>query len=323
MENKTEKSKDFIEKIFDWNQLSWFEVNNVNKHLENSLLIEEVAEFLIALKDQNKIEIADAFWDIIFVLCWTMYKLWFTSEQCKNIIIEVIESNFSKFEKTKDGSYKVLRDKGWKIQKGKNFRLPNFEFVLTEKELKEYKEDKIKRLKEEISKLENELDSTEESSKLDNELNLKEEAKKSLIKIIEREQEEDNEDIEDDITPFEDLVALEADLEDMTPEFSFMDSFKLGKKYRKKWKLNKKWRKKLKKEIKQSNKKFLKEVNNYNNNLNAKEKFFNDLKNMLMERRENQEEIDIDEFLWENEGWIELEENLEKRKKSKKIKKKK
>lgn len=129
------KFKQIISDIILWNYLA--NDNNkpkFNRHLEASMLTEELSELIIAMKENDKVEMADAFADIIFVLVGTMWKAGFNEVQLTETVEEVIKSNFSKFEKIEqDGGkieYKVLKDESGKIMKPETFKKPNIENIL-------------------------------------------------------------------------------------------------------------------------------------------------------------------------------------------------
>lgn len=135
-----------FKEIIKWNEIAWFTSDNLNRHLETSMLMEEVSELIIAMKNKDKVEMLDWFADIIFVLTWLMYKHWFTDKQLELWIKEVIRSNYSKFVKEWD-EYKVIRDEGWKIMKPKTFSEPDLESILSnEEETEEETEEKKKHI---------------------------------------------------------------------------------------------------------------------------------------------------------------------------------
>ena len=93
------------------------------KEYENEIdmLNEEVDELLTAFREEDRVEIADALGDIIYVALGTMGKLGMDAER---ILSEICSSNESKYT---DGC--LVKNENGKIQKGPNFRQPDLSFV--------------------------------------------------------------------------------------------------------------------------------------------------------------------------------------------------
>lgn len=119
---------DFIPDVFQWNISA--DNLNYNRHLEVSMLTEEFAEFIIALKNKDIIETADAFADIITVMSWTCQKLWITVDQLNRTLWEVMQSNMSKLIDDWNWNKIALRDSWWKIIKPDTYKKPDLSFFL-------------------------------------------------------------------------------------------------------------------------------------------------------------------------------------------------
>lgn len=114
---------DFIESIYYWNRIAWNEWS-FNKHLEISMLSEENAELIIWVKNNDIKEMQDWWADHFVVWVWTQYKKWISSEDTYLTLINIMESNFSKFTNV-DWELKCIKDETWKIMKDKNYVKPN------------------------------------------------------------------------------------------------------------------------------------------------------------------------------------------------------
>jgi len=120
---------DAIKSICEWNEIAgnaW----KLNRHLETSMLSEELAEAIIALKENDSVEVVDGILDVFWVWVWTMYKMWLTPEQIHNCFEEIKASNFSKFIKDDNGNTVALKDDTWKILKPDTHFKPNLEKFL-------------------------------------------------------------------------------------------------------------------------------------------------------------------------------------------------
>lgn len=117
-----EQFKDIVE----WNKVCWN--INFNYHLETSMLSEEFAELIIALKNRDKREATDGLLDVLWVWIWTLFKLWLSAEDIDRAFKEIKESNYSKliFE---DWKYIALRDTTGKIIKPVGYRAPDLSFI--------------------------------------------------------------------------------------------------------------------------------------------------------------------------------------------------
>jgi len=85
-----------INDIITWNIACGNTEETYNRHLETSMLSEELAETIIALKEGNKIEAVDGILDLFWIWIWTLYKLWVTDEQISKCFEEISNSNYSK-----------------------------------------------------------------------------------------------------------------------------------------------------------------------------------------------------------------------------------
>jgi predicted HAD superfamily Cof-like phosphohydrolase len=124
-------NKDAGTKLFQKN------LSLVDTQLELDMLQEEMIEFKKAMEgykkynsntwvncknvDEQRVEIADALADIIYVAMGTMSKLGMDYEK---IMEEVCTSNESKYT-----NGKLLKNEHGKIMKGSNFRKPDLSFV--------------------------------------------------------------------------------------------------------------------------------------------------------------------------------------------------
>lgn len=113
-----------IKDIIKWNEIAWNDSSTYNRHLEASMLIEEMSELIVALKEWNKIEAVDAVIDTFWVWVWTLHKLWITWEQIEKSFQEITKSNYSKFQDW------VCVKKDWKIIKPETFREPNLKDII-------------------------------------------------------------------------------------------------------------------------------------------------------------------------------------------------
>lgn len=105
-----------IQSICEWNEIAgnkW----KLNRHLETSMLSEELAEAIIALKENDPIEVVDGILDVFWVWVGTMYKMGLSPEQINNCFEEIKASNFSKFIKDENGNTIALKDETGKIMK--------------------------------------------------------------------------------------------------------------------------------------------------------------------------------------------------------------
>lgn len=118
-----------IQAICEWNEIAgnkW----KLNRHLETSMLSEELAEAIIALKENDAIEVVDGILDVFWVWVGTMYKMWLSPEQIHNCFEEIKASNFSKFVQNTDGKFEVLKDETWKILKPESHFKPDLKKYL-------------------------------------------------------------------------------------------------------------------------------------------------------------------------------------------------
>lgn len=104
-----------IEQITTWNKIA--DNNTFNYHLENSMLIEELSELVIAMKTKNYTEMLDAVADIFIIGVGTLHKVWFTPEQIETALDRIILNNYSKFQYDEKGSHICVKDSNGKIMK--------------------------------------------------------------------------------------------------------------------------------------------------------------------------------------------------------------
>lgn len=111
---------DQIKLIVDWNKIA--NNNTHNYHLANSMLVEELAETVLAMKTKNYTEMLDWILDIFFIWIGELHKVWFSSEQINEALSRIIENNYSKFTKDKEWTLICERDPNWKIIKPAKFK---------------------------------------------------------------------------------------------------------------------------------------------------------------------------------------------------------
>ena len=116
-----------INEIIAWNIACWNTKETYNRHLETSMLSEELAETIIALKEGNKIEAVDGILDLFWIWIWTLYKLWVTSEQISKCFEEISASNYSKLIQDEIWTFHAVKDYGWKVLKPDTYFKPNLE----------------------------------------------------------------------------------------------------------------------------------------------------------------------------------------------------
>lgn len=87
---------------------------------EIDMLNEEVDELLTAFRQNDRVEMADALGDIIYVALGTMGKLGMNAE---SILNEICRSNESKYT-----NGVLVKNENGKIQKGPTFRHPDLSF---------------------------------------------------------------------------------------------------------------------------------------------------------------------------------------------------
>ena len=89
-------------------------------NLEYDMLQEELDEYLKACRENDKIEIADAIGDMLYLVIGTAYKHGLDAETTERIMDEIHRSNMSKLH---DG--KVVKDEYGKISKPSSFTPPD------------------------------------------------------------------------------------------------------------------------------------------------------------------------------------------------------
>lgn len=120
---------DAIKSICEWNEIAGNK-GKFNRHLETSMLSEELAEAIIALKEWDNIEAVDGILDVFWVGIGTLYKRWLSPEQINSCFEEIKASNFSKFVKDNAGNTIALKDKTGKIMKPDTHFKPNLKQFL-------------------------------------------------------------------------------------------------------------------------------------------------------------------------------------------------
>lgn len=115
-----------IKTIIEWNECCGN--RDYNRHLEASMLSEEFAELIIALKNKDKREAVDWLLDVLWVWIWTLSKMWLRANEIEEAFNEIKESNYSKliFE---DWNYLAMRDTTWKIIKPQHYKKPDLSFI--------------------------------------------------------------------------------------------------------------------------------------------------------------------------------------------------
>ena len=94
------------------------------------MLSEELAEVIIALKENNRVEATDGILDIFWVGIGTLYKMWLSPEQIYTCFEEIKASNFSKFIQNEDGTKVAIKDESGKILKPDSYFKPDLQKYL-------------------------------------------------------------------------------------------------------------------------------------------------------------------------------------------------
>lgn len=111
--------KQIIEKIIQWNKIA--ENNSFNKSLEMSMLSEEFAETILAIKNKDKKETLDGVLDMFIIWIGTLHKMWFNAEKISTALERIIDNNYDKFQYDEQWNHICIKDENWKIMKPKNF----------------------------------------------------------------------------------------------------------------------------------------------------------------------------------------------------------
>ena len=98
------------------------EIKNI---LRYNLMKEENEEYLEAVQNDDKVEIADALGDMLYILCGTIIEHGL-QHKIEEVFDEIQRSNMSKLGK--DGN-PIYREDG-KVMKGPNYFKPNFAEIL-------------------------------------------------------------------------------------------------------------------------------------------------------------------------------------------------
>lgn len=109
-----------IEDVINWNKIA--ENNSFNKSLEMSMLSEEFAETILAIKNKDKKETLDGVLDMFIIWIWTLHKMGFNSEQISTALERIISNNYDKFQYDTKGYYICIKDENWKIMKPEWFK---------------------------------------------------------------------------------------------------------------------------------------------------------------------------------------------------------
>lgn len=107
--------KQIIESIINWNKIA--ENNSFNKSLEMSMLSEEFAETILAIKNKDKKETLDGVLDMFIIWIWTLHKMGFNSEQISTALERIINNNYDKFQYDTEWNHICIKDENWKIMK--------------------------------------------------------------------------------------------------------------------------------------------------------------------------------------------------------------
>lgn len=124
---------DYLQKIKDFNRDAGTPLNRVwleddEFHNEVKMLYEELEELEDAIATRNRIEVADALTDIVYVALGTSQKLGIDIERC---LAEVCRSNASKYFVQDNGSRVLKKNEDGKIIKGPNYSEPDLSFTET------------------------------------------------------------------------------------------------------------------------------------------------------------------------------------------------
>lgn len=114
-----------IERIYKWNEQCGN--SEYNRNLESSMMSEEFAEYIIALKEKDIIETVDAVIDMFIIWIGTLYKLGVSSSDVDKAIEEILRSNDSKLV-----NGEVVKQDG-KIVKPESFSPASLSFIKTNK----------------------------------------------------------------------------------------------------------------------------------------------------------------------------------------------
>jgi predicted HAD superfamily Cof-like phosphohydrolase len=107
-------------------EVSGQEPSRENEKLYYNLVLEELNELADAWNKNDRVEIADACMDMIYVLSGLMHSMGLSPQEFWN---EVQRSNMSKFFIEPDGSYTCLRREDGKILKPKTFSPPDLHSI--------------------------------------------------------------------------------------------------------------------------------------------------------------------------------------------------
>ena len=116
-----------IERIAKWNEACGN--TTFNRHLEASMMAEEFAELMIALKTWDKVEAVDAVLDMFIIWIWTLTKLGINPELIDECMQEILRSNDSKLIE-ENWKLVALKDSTGKILKPEHFSPANLKQIL-------------------------------------------------------------------------------------------------------------------------------------------------------------------------------------------------
>lgn len=121
--------KNAMDKVREWHKKAgvpyYDSINMENYHkrkeLRKKLILEECAEFVEAQQEDDIIGIADAFADLIYVICGASLEY---GIPLADVFDEVQRSNMTKF------SEGIIKREDGKIMKGKGFEPPNLKKII-------------------------------------------------------------------------------------------------------------------------------------------------------------------------------------------------
>jgi len=125
MKKQLDSVKEFHEKFKQSNGFSPCLITEEEATLRHKIMIEEVDEYMDAVKDKDMVGIADALGDQLYILCGTILK-----HGMHNIIEQVFdEIHASNLSKLGEDGEPVLREDG-KITKGPYYHPPDIMSII-------------------------------------------------------------------------------------------------------------------------------------------------------------------------------------------------
>ena len=125
MKNYLNKVEEFYKAFNQDEFIKDSEVSKERGELRWRLMYEENYEYQEAIFDNDKVEIADALGDMLFILCGTILEH-NLQDKIEDIFNEIYRSNMSKLDSKGNP---VFREDG-KIIKGENYFPPNISLIL-------------------------------------------------------------------------------------------------------------------------------------------------------------------------------------------------